>query len=121
MPESPAWLPGQIRSEIAPLARVGQISLKLSFSVVADLRRIGVRFRPEIPQHDQGFGFAGVFKGDSALRSAFGAEELVLSQFREANQLGAVQWLVIDPAKPLHTNQPVSAFIFDRAFDARVH
>ena len=51
----------------------------------------GIHFGAEVAQHDERFDVAGVFEGDAGFGGGFGAEDFVLGQFVEADQLRAIE------------------------------
>ena len=53
----------------------------------AQFWRIRVYVRAKVAEHDQVLHLAGVLEHDTGARSRFGAEEFVLGQFVEADEL----------------------------------
>src|ERR1035438_5867141 len=73
-------------------------ALELVLPVSAHGRGVRIHFGAEVAEADEGLGLAGVLDGDTGLGTVFGAEVFVLGQLGEADELGAVEGLAVDPA-----------------------
>src|SRR6266403_6358122 len=83
---------------------------------ITDLRRIRIRFRPEITQNDEVFDRARVFERDTRACRRFRTKHLIISHLHESDQLGTIKCQPVDRAVPLHHDQTVSAVVLDCAF-----
>ena len=84
-------------------------------------RSVGVHFRPEVTETDQRLGRRGVLERDAGFRAFGRTEEFVFREFIEADELRAVERLVVDEARALDTDEAISPVVLDGAFGAGGH
>src|SRR5258708_38446067 len=88
-----------------------------SCSPLADLRRIRIRFRPEITQNHQVFDRARVFERDTRTRSRLRTKCFVFGHFHEPDHLRTIEGKPVYPSVALNHDQTVSAFVLDSKLD----
>ena len=87
----------------------------------AHRRGVGVHFRPEVTETNQRLGGRGILERDASFRTFSRTEEFVFREFVEADELRAVERLVVDEARALDADEAVGAVVLDGAFGTRGH
>jgi hypothetical protein len=66
---------------------------------------VWIHFGTEVAKCHERFGERGVFEGDSLLGGGLGAEELVIGEFIETQEFGAVEPELVGEALALHDDE----------------